>query len=101
MTVEGGVLYRLARGRMSPYVGGGVGYHALTEKSDALGTASGGGVGFLGTGGLAIAITPHVVLDIRAKYSSAKVQPSPRSPDVTFKVDAGGFTGGIGVGVIF
>ena len=101
VTVEGGVLYRLARGRMSPYVGGGVGYHTLTEKSDALGTANGGGVGFLGTGGLTIAITPHVVLDIRAKYSSAKVEPSPRSPDVTFKVEAGGLTGGIGFGVIF
>ena len=101
VTVEGGVLYRLARGRMSPYVGGGVGYHTLTEKSDALGTSNGGGVGFLGTGGLTIAITPHVVLDIRAKYSSAKVEPSPRSPDVTFKVEAGGLTGGIGFGVIF
>jgi opacity protein-like surface antigen len=98
---EGGLLYRLARGRISPYLGAGAGYHTLKETSEPLGTANKGGVGFLGTGGVTVAATRHLMVDLRVKYSGARLQPSPRTPDVTFKVDVGGITAGIGLGIAF
>ena len=56
---------------------------------------------FVGAGGFTWAATRHLMIDARVKYSSAKVQPSPRSPDVTFKVDVGGITAGLGIGIAF
>lgn len=92
---EGGLLFRLSGSRVSPYLGAGAGYYNYEERSDALGVAKQGKVGFVGVGGLAIAVTRRLAFDVRAKYSSCKMQPA------AFNFDAGGLTGGVGIGIRF
>jgi opacity protein-like surface antigen len=94
-TAETGVMYRLGTGKVTPYVGAGLGYHYLDEKSDALGTTSKGAIGFCGTAGITVAVSRFVVLDARLKYNTSKMSPA----DVD--IDVGGLTGGIGFGVRF
>jgi opacity protein-like surface antigen len=92
---EGGLLFRLSGSRVSPYLGAGAGYYNYEERSEALGVARQGKVGFVGVGGLAIAVTRRLAFDVRAKYSSCKMQPA------AFSFDAGGLTGGVGIGIRF
>jgi opacity protein-like surface antigen len=92
---EGGLLFRLSASRVSPYVGAGAAYYAYEESSNAMGKASQGKVGFVGLGGLAFAVTRRIAFDVRAKYSSVTMEPA------AFSFDAGGLTGGVGIGIRF
>jgi opacity protein-like surface antigen len=92
---EFGVHYRILPGNVSPYVGVGGGYYHLNEKSDALGTATQGKAGFCATAGLSMVAATHLVIDLRVKYSTARMQPA------EYRVDVGGLTGGAGVGFRF
>lgn len=92
--VEGGALYRLMLGPTSPYVGGGVGYYVFDEKN-VIGEAKQNKAGFCGVAGLWTTFKTRWVVDLRVKYSTAKIQPA------DFAVDIGGATVGVGAGVRF
>ena len=80
---------------MSPYIGAGAAYYSYEESSEALGKASQSKVGFVGVGGFAFALSRHFALDLKAKYTSVKMEPA------DFSFDAGGFTAGAGLGFRF
>jgi len=103
MSGEAGLLLRLSKSRMSPYVGGGAVFFNYEEKSEALGTATGTGIGFVGVGGLAVAVTGSLGFDLKVKYSSATITPE-NSGGQNISVrdfNAGGLTAGVGIGIRF
>jgi opacity protein-like surface antigen len=100
---EAGLLFRLSKSRVSPYIGGGAAFYNYEEKSEALGTATGSKVGFVGVGGLAIALTRSLACDLKVKYSSVTITPENSGAQnvSVYDFDAGGLTAGIGIGIRF
>ncbi len=94
-SVEGGAIYRISRGRVAPYVGAGVGYYIFNENNEPIGEAKQNKVGFCGVGGFSVMVAGPFVLDLRVKYSSARMQPA------DFGINVGGATAGLGAGVRF
>jgi hypothetical protein len=91
---EAMALYALVRGRVSPYLGGGVGIYSYSE-TNVIGTGSGSGTGFVVSAGVA-ARHGRFVIDGGMKYHSATITPS---EDV--QANLGGFRFGIGGGIAF
>jgi opacity protein-like surface antigen len=94
-TAEAGVLYRIGRGAVTPYVGAGVAMFMFKETSDALGEASQSKAGFTVVGGVSMALGRHFALDGRLKYNNSSMKPA----DVDIKV--GGLSAGVGIGLRF
>ncbi len=93
--VEGGAIYRINPGKITPYVGAGVGYYMFSETNTPLGDAKQNKVGFCALGGVSLTVGSRFVVDARAKFSSVSMKPA----DVDIKV--GGITAGVGFGLLF
>jgi opacity protein-like surface antigen len=92
---EAGLLYRIKKAKLSPYLGAGLGYYMFKENNALFGEAKKNSVGFCGIGGVTMALRTRIVADVRIKYSTASMTPA----DV--KVNVGGITIGVGLGVKF
>ena len=95
MAIEGGVLVRILSGTILPYAGLGIGYYMFTETDDLIGEAKKSKLGFCGAVGVSARILKMFALDCRVKYSSCKMQPA------DYKIDIGGLTLGLGLGLFF
>jgi len=96
MAVEGGLLFRFVRRRgVAPYAGVGFGHHAFKEANDVVGTASAGAFGYCALAGVSMVPARRVVVDVRAKWNAARMQPA------DFDIDVGGIAIGVGVGMRF
>ncbi len=94
--LEAGALYQPAtNGRLLPYFGGGAGYYAFDEKNEPIGEARQGKIGYCAVCGVAVTAWKALVVDVRIKYSVAKMQPA------DFPIDVGGLTASIGFGARF
>jgi hypothetical protein len=93
--VEGGVLYRVLRGPISPYLGGGAGFYMFAEQNAIRGKASQNKAGYVGAAGVSGTIRGHFVFDVRAKYSGCRIKPA------EYAVNIGGLTLGGGLGIRF
>lgn len=92
MAVEGGGLWKIKPGKMSPYIGVGAGYYHFRE-TNVIGEARQGKVGFCAVAGAILTFGRHMVLDGRLKYNTCRMQPA------DFAIDIGGLTAGIGLGL--
>lgn len=95
MAIEGGALYRIMPGNISPYVGAGIGFYMFDEKNSFIGEAKKSNVGFCGAAGVSVFVAKLLVLDCRLKYSTCSMKPA------DFDINVGGLTMGIGLGVRF
>ena len=95
MAIEGGALYRIMPGNISPYVGAGIGFYMFDEKNSFIGEAQKSNVGFCGAAGVSVFVAKLLVLDCRLKYSTCSMKPA------DFDINIGGLTMGIGLGVRF
>jgi len=95
MAFEGGALYRIMPGNISPYVEAGIGYYMFDEKNSFIGEAKQSKIGFCGAAGVSVIVAKLLVLDCRLKYSSCSMKPA------DFDINIGGLTMGIGLGVRF
>jgi len=92
--VCGGGKYYFLSGRISPYVGLGVGYFAYKEESP-IGKVEKGNLGYIGKAGISFNISSGIIIDIQADYSHCQVKPA------EVKANLGGLQAGIGLGVVF
>ena len=95
LAIEGGALYKIMSGKIMPYVGAGLGYYMYAETSEAFGEAKKSNIGFCVLGGASMRVLKGLVLDGRIKYSTSSMQPA------DFKVNVGGLTFGLGLGLGF
>ena len=95
MAIEGGALYRIMPGNISPYVEAGIGYYMFDEKNSFIGEAKKSNVGFCGAAGVSVFVAKLLVLDCRLKYSTCSMKPA------DFDINVGGLTMGIGLGARF
>lgn len=95
MAIEGGALYRIMPGDISPYVGAGIGYYMFNENNEPIGEAKQSKIGFCGAAGVSVIVAKLLVLDCRLKYSTCSMKPA------DFDINVGGLTMGIGLGVRF
>jgi opacity protein-like surface antigen len=95
MAIEGGALFRIMPGKISPYVGAGIGYYMFDEKNSFIGEAKQSKIGFCGAAGVSVIVAKLLVLDCRLKYSSCSMKPA------DYQINIGGLTMGIGLGVRF
>lgn len=95
MAIEGGALYRIMSGNIMPYVGAGIGYYMYTESNAPIGEAKKSNIGFCVLGGASIKIIKRLALDCRIKYSTCSMQPA------EYKINIGGLTLGLGIGLGF
>ena len=94
MPVELGVLYRFSKTKISPYLGGGVGYYTLSEES-YLGEVNANGVGYFGQLGMAIHLGKAFVIDLNAKYNLCNITIGEIENNI------GGIRAGMGMGFCF
>jgi len=94
-SAEAGVIYRITRGRLSPYAGVGGGYYMFRENNEPFGVAKQNKAGFCGVAGVSDTVAKRFALDFRVKYSAVRMQPA------DFAIKVGGATVGLGVGVRF
>ena len=92
MAVEGGALWKFESGKMTPYIGAGIGHYQYKE-SNVLGEAKQGKIGFCGVAGAMLPLGKRLVLDCRLKYNSCSMQPA------DFKIKIDGLTAGLGLGL--
>ena len=95
LAVEGGALFRIMPGKISPYVEAGIGYYMFDEKNSFIGEAKQNKIGFCGAAGVSVIVAKLLVLDCRLKYSSCSMKPA------DYQINIGGLTMGIGLGVRF
>jgi opacity protein-like surface antigen len=93
--IEGGALYRIMPGNISPYVGAGIGYYMFNENNVPIGEAKQSKIGFCGAAGVSVFVAKLLVLDCRLKYSTCSMKPA------DYEINIGGLTMGIGLGVRF
>ena len=91
--VGAGVRYDFTKGPALVYAGAGARFYSYKEESDALGTASKSGVGFVGFAGASYRIAKGFLIDVRAGYSTCKLTPA------DFTVNVGGLE--LGGGLVF
>jgi hypothetical protein len=94
MSLEGGALWRIKTGKTTPYIGVGAGYFQFRE-TNVIGEAKQGKAGFCSIGGATLMLGQRLILDFRLKYTLCPMQPA------DFKIDIGGLTAGIGLGIGF
>jgi opacity protein-like surface antigen len=95
LAVEGGALYRIMPGSISPYAGAGLGFYIFDEKNEAIGEAKQSKVGFCGLAGVSWIVSRSFILDARVKLSTCAMKPA------DFSINVGGITLGIGAGFHF
>jgi len=95
MAIEGGALYRIMPGDISPYVGAGIGFYIFNENNEPIGEAKQSKIGFCGAAGVSVIVAKLLVLDCRLKYSTCSMKPA------DYDINVGGLTMGIGLGVRF
>ena len=95
MAIEGGALYRIMPGDISPYVGAGIGFYIFNENNEPIGEAKQSKIGFCGAAGVSVFVAKLLVLDCRLKYSTCSMKPA------DYDINIGGLTMGIGLGVRF
>lgn len=95
MAIEGGALYRIMPGNISPYVGAGIGFYIFNENNEPIGEAKQSKIGFCGAAGVSVIVAKLLVLDCRLKYSTCSMKPA------DYDINIGGLTMGIGLGVRF
>jgi len=95
LAVEGGALYRIMTGTISPYAGAGLGFYVFDENNVAIGEAKQSKVGFCGLAGVSMIVSGNFVLDARVKFSTCAIKPA------DFDINVGGITLGIGAGFRF
>ena len=95
MPIGGGVKYYFPLLKIvSLYAGAGVNYYSYKEENP-IGTATKGGLGFLGTVGILVKVFKGLFLDAFGTYSSCKMQPA------DFEINIGGIEAGVGLGYRF
>ena len=92
-----GLRCQFAGKSVRPYVGAAAGYFLIREKNP-LGTASDGGIGFLGQTGLLIGLGPSLALDVHAGYRACKVTTDGDDP---VEAKLGGLSAGLGLAYRF
>ena len=95
MAIEGGALYRIMPGDISPYVGAGIGFYMFNENNEPIGEAKQSKIGFCGAAGVSVIVAKLLVLDCRLKYSTCSMKPA------DYDINIGGLTMGIGLGMRF
>jgi opacity protein-like surface antigen len=97
LAIEGGALYKIKikSGNIMPYVGAGLGYYMYDEKNEPIGEAKKNQIGFCVVGGASMRVFKSLALDCRIKYSTCSMQPA------DFKINIGGLTFGLGLGLGF
>jgi hypothetical protein len=83
--------------KVRPYVGAAAGYFLISEKNP-LGTASDGGIGFLGQAGLLVGLGPSLALDVHAGYRACTVTTEGDDP---VEAKLGGLSAGLGLAYRF
>jgi len=95
VSFEGGLLYRVLPGTLSPYLGAGLGYFMFQEKSEPMGVAKQNKIGFCLVGGASWLVGKGFAVDIKLKYGLCKMKPA------DLDIEVGGFTAGLGIGFRF
>jgi len=95
LAIEGGALYKINSGKIMPYVGAGLGYYMYKETNQPIGEAKKSNISFCVVGGASMRVLKSLALDCRIKYSTCSMQPA------DFKVNIGGLTFGLGLGLGF
>jgi len=95
MPIGGGVKYFYSLFKfVSLYAGAGVNYYSYKEENP-IGTATKGGIGFLGTAGIMLKVFKGLFIDAFGTYSSCKMQPA------DYEINIGGIEAGVGLGYRF
>jgi len=89
-----GLRYRLTSGVADLYFGAGVNYYFFKE-TNPIGTASKGGVGYIGKLGVCFHVLKGVVFDLFFDYSYCRIKPA------DFTINIGGIAAGAGLGFAF
>jgi len=92
-----GLRCQFAGKSIRPYVGAAAGYFLIREEN-ALGTASDGGIGFLGQTGLLIGLGPSLAVDVHAGYRACTVTTGGDDP---VEAKLGGLSAGLGLSYRF
>ena len=92
-----GLRCQFAGKSVRPYIGAAAGYFLIREKNP-LGTASDGGIGFLGQTGLLIDLGPSFALDVHAGYRACTVTSDGDDP---VEAKLGGLSAGLGLAYRF
>lgn len=93
--IYGGIRLRLSKGKVSWYVGAGVGNFKYKEENP-IGTVDKGDIGYIGQAGVIFKIIGALFIDVKGNYSYCKVKPAGVE-----EVNLGGIQGGIGIGFEF
>jgi hypothetical protein len=92
-----GLRCQFAGKNIRPYIGAAAGYFLIREENP-LGTASDGGIGFLGQAGLIIGLGRSLGLDVHAGYSACTITTDGDDP---VEAKLGGFSAGLGLSFRF
>ncbi len=92
-----GLRCQFAGKSIRPYAGAAAGYFLIREKNP-LGTASDGGIGFLGQAGLLVGLGPSLALDVHAGYRVCTVTTEGDDP---VEAKLGGLSAGLGLAYRF
>ena len=92
-----GLRYRFGKSIVQPYVGAAAAFF-LFEESNVLGSVSENGLGFLGQGGVLIAIGGRFAVDIFANYRACTLRTEDPEP---LEANIGGLTAGGGLVIRF
>ncbi len=95
MAVEAGALYRFKAQQLNPYLGAGLGMYMFDESNTAIGESKQSKVGFCAFGGVSYFLGGSFVVDAKVKYSTCSMKPA------DFKINLGGITLGLGLGLRF
>jgi len=93
--LEGGVIFRILPGPFMPYAGAGVGYYSYAETNEPIGRAKKYQWGACAVAGATLKIADRIALDYRIKYSTCRMRPADT------KIEIGGLTLGLGLGLFF
>lgn len=93
--IEAGLIFRILPGPFMPYAGAGIGYYSYSEINEPIGKAKRNQAGFCAVAGATLKIVDRIALDYRVKYSTCRMRPA------DYKIDIGGLTLGIGLGLFF
>ena len=92
-----GLRCQFAGKSVRPYIGAAAGYFLIREENP-LGTASDGGIGFLGQTGFLIGLGPSLALDVHAGYRACTVTTGGDDP---VEAKLGGLSAGLGLSYRF
>jgi opacity protein-like surface antigen len=94
VSAAGGLMIRSHKGRVHPYLAGGVTW-LFFDESNSIGQAEGDGFGWLARTGLDISFTRNLALDVSASYTQCFVQPQ------RLRVNLGSLRTGFGLSLTF